>query len=369
MLKGDSTKRQWLSPEKSGAENQDFFCVCAVAGVMTAPKAMARTTKKAPRGRALSFFMGAILSLSNIGLAALARAACLAWVLLSLSGCAWLDAKQRQLALRPTLSQPEVVAAAESNFRAADERFLLKIVSTTAESDRAPPDQSLALWWMPQADPNAPALLYLHGTFRNLYQNLPKINALRQAGFAVLAVDYRGWGDSSRIVPSEASINADSHVAWLEFKKRAPDPGRRVIYGHSMGGAVAVTLASQLRAQLDYGALILESTFTRLPDVAAEAGFWGSLAAAVTTLEFDSLSKIKHVDAPILMLHGSADKTVPVQLGRRLRDAASAESRWVEVIGGSHSRLFSDAPELYQETMRTLIQTLSTRSDRSPLPP
>ena len=115
--------------------------------------------------------------------------------------------------------------------------------------------------------------------------------------------------------------------------------------------------------------LILESTFTRLPDVAAEAGFWGSLAAAVTTLEFDSLSKIKHVDAPILMLHGSADKTVPVQLGRRLRDAAPARSRWVEVKGGSHSRLFSDAPELYQETMRTLIQTLSARSDRSPLPP
>jgi uncharacterized protein len=304
--------------------------------------------------------MGGILALRYFSFATLARAAGLVWVLLSLNGCAWLDAKQRQLALRPTPSQPEVVAAAEANFLAADERFFLNIVSTTPDADRAPPDQTLAIWWMPQSDPQAPVLLYLHGTFRNLYQNLPKINALRQAGFAVLAVDYRGWGDSSRIVPSEASINADALTAWQELKKRAPDPGRRVIYGHSMGGAVAVTLASQLRRGHDYGALILESTFTRMSDVAAEAGFWGGVAAAVTTLEFDSLSKIKRVDAPILMLHGSADRTVPVQLGRRLRDAAPAQVRWVEFSGGSHSRLFSDEPALYRESMLALMQTLFT---------
>lgn len=310
----------------------------------------------------MSFFMGGILALRYCSLATLVRGVLLVWTVLSLGGCAWLDAKQRQLALRPTPSVPSVIAAAESNFRSADERYFLKIVSTTPDVDKAPADQTLALWWLPQANPDAPVLLYLHGTFRNLYQNLPKINALRQAGFAVLAVDYRGWGDSSRIVPSEASINADVLVAWQELKKRAPNPGRRVIYGHSMGGAVAATLASQLRVGHDYGALILESTFTRLSDVAAEAGFWGSLAASLTTLEFDSLSKINRVDAPIWMLHGTADKTVPVQLGRRLRDAAPPQVRWLEFAGGSHSRLFSDAPELYQETMRALIQTLPQAS-------
>jgi uncharacterized protein len=306
----------------------------------------------------LSFFMGRILALTYF------KFALLALTVFSMSGCAWLDAKQRQLALRPTPSQPAVVADAVASLRAADERYFLTVVSATPAVDRAPADQRLAIWWLPHADPQAPVLLYLHGTFRNLYQNLPKINALRQAGFAVLAVDYRGWGDSSAILPSEASIHADARRAWEELKKRAPDAPRRVIYGHSMGGAVAVTLASQLQVGLDYGALILESTFTRMADVAAEAGFWGRIAAAVTNLEFDSVSKVNRVDAPVLMLHGSADNTVPIQLGRRLRDAAASGVRWVEVAGGTHSRLFSDAPEVYQAAMHTLIQQLRPSSSQ-----
>jgi pimeloyl-ACP methyl ester carboxylesterase len=92
-------------------------------------------------------------------------------------------------------------------------------------------------------------LLYLHGTFRNLFGNLSKINALRDAGFAVLAVDYRGWGESAPIMPSEASIHADAGRAWAELLKRQPDARHRVIFGHSMGGAVAVRLASTLRAR------------------------------------------------------------------------------------------------------------------------
>jgi pimeloyl-ACP methyl ester carboxylesterase len=90
-----------------------------------------------------------------------------------------------------------------------------------------------------------------------------------------------------------------------------------------------------------------------MPDVAAEAGFWGRVAASVTTLEFDSLSRIGTIRAPLLMLHGTADKTVPVALGRRLRDAAPPGVTWVEVPGGSHSRLHEEAAALYQATMHT----------------
>ncbi len=279
--------------------------------------------------------------------------ACTLAAAVGLAGCAWLDVEQRTLALRPTPGRPAGFArgapSLASNFRPGDQRWTVNVPGLHGGQDR------LALWWLPQPDPQAPTLLYLHGTFRNLYQNLPKIDALREAGFAIVAVDYRGWGDSAAIVPSEATIDADAAAAWAELQRRQPVALKRVIYGHSMGSAVAITLASRLHYRADYGALVIESAFTTLPDVAATAGFWGRVAAALTTLRFNSIARINQVDAPLLMLHGEADRTVPVELGRRLRDAARPGVRWVEIPGGGHSDLQSAALPLYQQTFRDLV--------------
>jgi uncharacterized protein len=279
-------------------------------------------------------------------------------MVLFLCGCSWLEVKQRELALRPSPGRPAAFAegspALLAAFRPGDERFL---VSVPSQDPAAPAPHQLSLWWLPAAA-NAPTLLYLHGTFRNLYPNLPKIQALREAGFAVVAVDYRGWGDSTAIVPSEDSINADVQVAWAELQRRQPDARLRVIFGHSMGGAVAVTLASALKVDKDYAALVLESTFSRLSDVAEAAGFWGQVGAWLTTLKFDSKSRIGSIDAPIWMLHGDADKVVPVSVGRLLRDAAPAGTQWIEVQGGSHSQLHVEAAVLYQQTFKELIDKL-----------
>jgi hypothetical protein len=321
----------------------------------------------APKGLDSGDIMGGIVAATaafGVG-AKLLRAA--AWLLVSASlcSCAWLDEWQRELALRPTPTRPGQLEDAASSFQPGDQRFELTAPGSA---------ERVALWWLPQPDPQAPALLYLHGTFRNLYGNLSKINALRQAGYAVLAVDYRGWGDSAPIVPSEATINADAQLAWAEFQRRAPDASRRVIFGHSMGGAVAVSLASGLKAVqaggTDYAALVLESTFSRMPDVAAAAGFWGRVAASATTLDFDSQSRIGRIDAPITLLHGTADKTVPVELGRKLRDAAPAGTRWVEFAGGTHSRLHEEQPALYQDTLSSILKSPAqdTRKTRPAAP-
>ena len=92
--------------------------------------------------------------------------------------------------------------------------------------------------------------------------------------------------------------------------------------------------------------------------MATAAGLLGALAARFASQIFDSVGKIGRVDAPILMLHGDADKTVPVRLGRLLRDAAPAGTRWVEIAGGTHSRLQSDAPAAYQQALKALLDRL-----------
>ena len=267
----------------------------------------------------------------------------------SLSSCAWLDMKERQLVLRPTPGKP----ANFEGLRQGDVAYALPVTSAGAEVQ-----QQIQMWWLPHANPNAPTLLYLHGTFRNLYQNIQKINALREAGFAVLAVDYRGWGDSTPVVPSEASIYVDANLAWAELVKRQANPNRRVIYGHSMGGGVAVELAHTKRAGTDYGALVLESTFTRWPDVGAANGALGTVLSWFSSQRFASIDKIASVDAPILMLHGTADTTVPIALGRRLFAAAPKGAQIIEIEGGSHSNIQREAPVAYQQAMRTLISKL-----------
>ena len=272
-------------------------------------------------------------------------------MLSALGGCAWWDEKERKLVYRPTPGR----MADFNGLRPSDETYFVNVRGTTGTPEK------LQIWWLPHADPSAPTLLYLHGTFRNLFRNYPKIEALREAGFAVVAVDYRGWGESEPIVPSQASILADADVAWTELELRQPEPRKRVIFGHSMGGGVAIDLASRKHYRTDYGALIVESTFTSLPDVAAANGVVGTIGSWITRQKFYSIDKIAQVDAPILMMHGDADQTVPVALGRNLRDAARPGSvHWVEFAGGTHSWLHREFPEKYQEAVKSVIQQLPT---------
>ena len=271
--------------------------------------------------------------------------------LLATSGCAWLDERQRQIIYRPTPGVPADFAG----LRPGDERYFLpvlplNVVPQATDSPSLVP-QRIEVWWLPHTDPQAPALLYLHGTFRNLFENIHKIDALRAAGFAVLAVDYRGWGLSTPIIPSERSIVQDAQVAWADLKRRAPIAHQRVIYGHSMGSGVAVDLASRLNSQTDYGGLILESAFPSFPAIAVEAGVLARVLVSLNNERFSSIDKIGRVNAPLLMLHGALDDTIPLALGQRLFDAAPPPKQWVVIEGGHHSDLQDVGAQAYQAAL------------------
>jgi pimeloyl-ACP methyl ester carboxylesterase len=270
----------------------------------------------------------------------------LAFFILNLGACAWLDVKQREVIYRPTLG----MASDVPSLRRGDERFFAEVPRSGG--------QRIELWWLPHADKTVPTLLYLHGTFRTLFENQHKIDALRAAGFSVLAVDYRGWGLSTPITPSEQTILQDADVAWAELQRRETRPGQRLIYGHSMGSAVAVDLASRLQAKQDYGALILESAFSSFSDLANESGFLARLLMVFSHERFASIEKIAKVNAPLLMIHGTQDTTIPIHLSEKLFSAAKPPKQWIAMEGGAHSDLHEVGGDSYQNALRNFVRQL-----------
>ncbi len=277
---------------------------------------------------------------------------------LGLSGCAWIDTQQRAKGYRAT---PGTIAEWKP-VTDRDEAIWLDLppahgeAQANAQPDPAP--QRLRALWIPADDPAAPSVLYLHGTFRNVFQNRPKIAAIHAAGFSVLAVDYRGWGESTNLLPSEQSIMEDAEVAWAELTRRAPKPDSRVIFGHSMGSGVAVELALRHRDPPAYGALVVESGMTSMPDMVRDYGAIGVVLAPLVTQQFTSIDKIGAIEAPKWFLSGSADKTVPPQQTWRLYETARGEKH-VEIFeGGSHSGLHREFEQRYQAIWRDVASRL-----------
>ncbi len=206
----------------------------------------------------------------------------------------------------------------------------------------APDAQRIHAWWWPDADPNAPVVYYLHGVRWNLTGHLRRIEQLREFGYSVFAIDYRGFGKSDGDLPSEQMVYEDAMAGWKWLIERQPDPGRRLIYGHSLGGAVAIDLAAKLAAdgtacRPQARGLIVEATFTSLPDVAAELSWSWLPTSLILTQRFDSISKIRTIDVPVLVVHGAGDRFIPAKFSQALYGAAPEPKRLLLVENGSHN--------------------------------
>jgi uncharacterized protein len=179
--------------------------------------------------------------------------------------------------------------------------------------------------------PNAPILLYLHGARWNVTGSAFRIARMQELGFSVLALDYRGFGKTSEETPSEDNAYEDSLAAWRWLGRQYPN-SPRYIFGHSLGGAIAIELASQVN---DEKGTIVEGTFTSIPDVVRTLK-WGWLPISSFTQRFEAISKVAKIGSPLLVVHGSEDQTIRPELGLKLYDAAIQPKRFILVQGGSH---------------------------------
>jgi uncharacterized protein len=207
-------------------------------------------------------------------------------------------------------------------------------------------------WYMPREQARA-TVLYCHGNGGNVAFWADAVRALRdRVGVSVMLFDYRGYGRSEG-KPSEAGVLADARAAraWLARREGIAEK-QIVLMGRSLGGAVAVDLAANDGAR----ALVLESTFTSLPDV-AQTMFPLLPIRLLMQTDFNSIKKIANYRGPLLQSHGTADRLIPYSIGCRLFDAANQPKQFVPITGGDHN---DPQSEEYYRALSAFFDTYST---------
>ncbi|MGZ5181677.1 MAG: alpha/beta hydrolase [Ramlibacter sp.] len=272
-------------------------------------------------------------------------AALLAALIVLLSwGCATLDEKQRTWIFQPS-DRAWGSSAAEA--RGMDDVWIDFPSRVTGA-----PSRLHGLWLeADHARPDAPVLLYLHGARWNVEGSSGRMRRMQEMGFGVLAIDYRGFGKSTPGLPSEDTAYEDARAAWDWLAARYPQRPR-YIFGHSLGGAIAIDLATKVD---DEKGTIVEGTFTSIPDLASTFE-WGWLPIGpLITQRFDSIDKVAKIGSPLLVVHGAKDSLIRTDLARRLYDAAGGRKRFLLVEGGSHFSTMTVGRAQYREAVQQLF--------------
>ena len=210
-------------------------------------------------------------------------------------------------------------------------------------------------WVMPAADSTSGFwLLVCHGNAGNLSQfdRPAHYAALRQLGLNLFAFDYRGYGES-RGMPSEHGLYRDADAAYRYLREERRVPTERIIvFGHSLGSAVAIDLASRTPT----AGLIMEGGLISVVQRGQELYPFIPVRWIART-RFSSIDKIPKVTAPKLFLHAVADEVIPLSHGRRLFQAAADPKTLVE-LAGTHSDAFAVDSTRYFGSIRTFLATL-----------
>jgi len=194
-------------------------------------------------------------------------------------------------------------------------------------------DGVMIVGWYAPADLDGPGpgrtVLYFHGNAGNISGRLPEMKTWVGLGYDVFMVDYRGYGLSEGS-PSETGLYVDAEAAWAYLvKERGRRPEQIVIVGRSLGGAVAIELATRHRP----AALVVESTFTSFPSV-GQRQFRLLPVKLLMRDRFDSISKVGRISCPKVFTHGTDDRLIPIAMGRKLYEAARPPKLFIETPGG-----------------------------------
>ncbi len=278
------------------------------------------------------------------------------WRLVGVAGLSYVS-----ICLSLYLSQERMIFEPQAELKQtpADRNLAYQEVSVPVKKEGT--TEKLSGWWLPAQGKTIGTILYLHGRGGNIGSNIEPAYHFTQRGFAVLLLDYRGYGKSQGSFPFEQQIYADSDAAWTYLTQtRKIAPRQIAIYGHALGGAVAIELA---RKHQDLGSLVVQSSFTSMSAM-AERAWWSKLVPTSLLLnqKFDSIAKVRSLKSPVLYIHGTADRLIPAEMSRALYTATPTASKQIILVANGNNLNTSpefNAPEQLETITQFIKQSLS----------
>ena len=224
-------------------------------------------------------------------------------------------------------------------------------------NDRTGKNERIHAWWIPAENPSDRCLLYLHGSALNIGANITHARRFRHMGFSVLLVSYRGYGKSDGMFPTEKQVYADAQTAWNYLvEQKGFDPGDIYIYGHSLGGAVAIELALNNPSA---GGLIVESAFTSIVDLANRLPKYRIFPnELIVRQRFESIKKVGRLKVPVLYIHGTDDNLVPHEMSRKLYEQTASHRQLLLIHGGGHNNSATVGGDKYLMEVQNFIQLM-----------
>lgn len=206
-------------------------------------------------------------------------------------------------------------------------------------------------WFIP-AERARSTILFLHGNAGNISHRFEKIQIFHDLDLNVFIFDYRGYG-KSRGSPSENGLYLDAKAAYDHLvSKEGIRKDEIILFGESLGGSVAVDLASKREVK----AIIVESTFSSAKDIARR--IYPFIPQFFITSDFDSVKKIKDVRIPKLIIHSVDDEIVPFDLGQKLFEIAPSPKTFLKLRGG-HNTAFLDSEAEFKQGIRSFVSSLT----------
>jgi len=203
-------------------------------------------------------------------------------------------------------------------------------------------------WYIP-ADSARATIIHCHGNAGNISGRLETIRQFNRLGLNVLIFDYHGYGRSEG-VPSEDGTYFDAAAAWnYVTEEKGEPPDRIIIFGRSLGGAIAVWLATQRPA----AGLIVESSFLSIPDI-ARTHYPFLPVGLLAKYKYNTKRRIPTIHMPVLVIHSPDDNTVPYSHGKKIFELANEPKQFLQISGG-HNDGFLESAKTYEPTISAFV--------------